>query len=236
MTKADTTRRTKKRAHGTGAIIKKANGIYAFQYRDATGKKITKTLGTRNRSEAEKLAEPLGSMTAAKNRADAVQQIAQAKDLIDKRVLPIGDIWEAFESTRPSAGAGTLGLYQNALNRFKTWAEKNRPSITDITDIDEQAASDWLHSEWKAKISASTYNDRRGSMLTITNALMRPFRLPLNPWTKTERKKMAGKQQQRLPLNREHVQKLLAADMKHDVKALMLLALCAGMRLKDAAF
>ena len=236
MTKADTKRRTKKRAHGTGAIIKKANGIYAFQYRNATGKKITKTLGTRNRKEAEELAEPLGSMTAAKNRADAVQQIAEAKDLIDKRVLAMGDIWEAFEATMPSAGSGTMGLYRNAFKGFKAWTETNRPSITDITDIDEQAASDWLLSEKQTRISASTYNDRRGAMLTITNALTRPFRLQVNPWSKTERMKMAGKQQHRLPLSREHVQKLLAADMKQDVKTLMLLALCAGMRLKDAAF
>ena len=236
MTKEDTTRRTKKRAHGTGSLIKKSNGIYAFQYRDVTGKKITRTLGTRNRKEAEILAEPFGSMTAAKNRADAVQQIAEAKALIDAKVLPLSDVWEAFEGTRPSAGAGTLSLYHHAFNRFKSWAKENRPSIADITDIDERAASDWLHSEWKGQISASTYNDRRGSMLTITNALMRPYRLPFNPWAKTERKKMAGKQQQRLPLSSEHVQKLLSSEMPQDVQAIMLLALCAGLRLKDAVY
>ncbi|MFT5622957.1 MAG: integrase [Bacteroidia bacterium] len=235
-TNKDRTRRTKKRAHGTGAIIKKANGIYAFQYRDATGKKITKTLGTRNRSEAEKLAEPYAATTSAKDTAEAVQQIARAKDLIDSKVLPLAGTWEAFENTRPSAGTGTMGLYKGAFNRFKAWATANRASITDMADIDEQAASDWLASEWKSDISASTYNDRRGSMLTITKALTRPYRLHVNPWTATERKKMAGKQQHRLPLTREHVQKLLKAEMKQDVRALMLLALCAGMRLKDAAF
>ncbi|CAA6693017.1 MULTISPECIES: site-specific integrase [unclassified Lentimonas] len=235
MTKEDTTRRTKKRAHGTGSLIKKSNGVYAFQFRDASGKKITKSLGTRNRKEAEGLAEPLGAMASAKSRAEAVQQIAEAKDLIDARVLPLSEVWESFEGTRPTAGTGTMKLYQHALNRFKVWAKENRPSLTDITDIDEQTASDWLLSEWQGQISASTYNDRRGSMLTITNALMRPYRLPFNPWAKTERKKLAGKQQQRLPLSREHVQTLLDAEMQEDVKALMLLALCAGMRLKDAA-
>jgi integrase len=236
MTNKDITRRTKKRAHGTGAIIKKANGIYAFQYRDATGKKITKTLGTRNRSEAEKLAEPYAATTSAKDTAAAVVQIARAKELIDTKVLPLSDAWEAFENTRPSAGTGTMGLYQNALKRFIAWVKVNRESVTDMGDIDEQTASEWLASEWKAEISASTYNDRRGSMLTITNGLMRPYRLKVNPWTATERKKLAGKQQHRLPLTREHVQKLLKAEMKQDVRALMLLALCAGMRLKDAAF
>ena len=234
MTKEDTTRRTKKRAHGTGSLIKKSNGIYAFQFRDATGKKITKSLGTRNRKEAEVSAEPLGAMTSAKSRAAAVQQIAEAKELIDARVLPLSEVWEAFEDTRPTAGAGTMKLYQHALNRFKSWAKLNRPSTTDITDIDEQAASDWLLSEWQGQISASTYNDRRGSLLTITNSLTRPYRLSVNPWVRTERKKTAGKQQQRLPLSREHVLKLLEQEMEQDVKALMLLALCAGMRLKDA--
>jgi integrase len=113
--------------------------------------------------------------------------------------------------------------------------EEHNPSVTDIADINDEVASDWLDSEWKSRISASTYNDRRGSMLTITKALMRPYRLLSNPWMGAERKKLAGKQQQRLPLSREHVQTLLEKEMEQDVRALMLLALCAGMRLKDAA-
>lgn len=228
-------RRAKKRAHGSGAIIQKANGMYAFQYRDTQGKRVTKSLGTRNRATAETLAEPLEAALGAKSTVEAVQHIARAKELVDTRVLPLSEVWEAFEGTRPSAGTGTLGLYKNAFKRFKTWAEVNRPSVVDIADIDEEVACDWLHAEWKDQISASTYNDRRGSMLTITKALTRPYRLQLNPWMATERKKMAGKQQQRLPLSREHVHTLLDKEMKQDVKTLMLLALCAGMRLKDAA-
>ena len=234
QTKSDSPRRTKKRAHGTGAIIKKANGIYAFQYRDANGKKVTKTLGTRNRSEAEQLAEPYAATTRAIDTAEAVQQIARAKDLIHSKALPLCAAWSAFEATRPSASAGTIKLYQNAFNRFVAWAIEHRPEVTAMSDIDEQTAGDWLHHEWQGSISASTYNDRRGSMLTITNALLKPYRLQSNPWKGTERKRMAGKQQHRLPLSREHVQELIGQDMKQDIKALMLLALCAGMRLKDA--
>ena len=236
MTVNTKTRKTKKRTRGSGSIIQKPSGVYAFQYRDAQGKRITKSLGTRNRETADALAEPLSATLGARSAVEAVQHIARAKELVDTRVLPLGEVWEAFENTRPSAGTGTMGLYKNAFNRFKAWAEENRPSVGDLADIDEEIASDWLHAEWKDQISASTYNDRRGSMLTITKALMRPYRLQLNPWMATERKKMAGKQQQRLPLSREHVQALLEQKMKQDVRALMLLALCAGMRLKDAAF
>ena len=46
---------------------------------------------------------------------------------------------------------------------------------------------------------------------------------------------MAGRQQQRLPLTREHVQALLSENWEQDIKGIMLLSLCAGMRLKDAA-
>ena len=236
MTVNTKTRKTKKRTRGSGSIIQKPSGVYAFQYRDTQGKRITKSLGTRNRQTAETLAEPLSATLGAKSAVEAVKHITKARELIDTLPLPLGEVWEAFENTRPSAGAGTLGLYKHAFTRFKTWVEENKPSVVDLADINEEIASDWLHAEWKGQISRSTYHDRRGSMLTITKALMKPYRLQENPWPLTARIKKAGQpQQQRLPLSREHVQALLEQEMKQDVRAIMLLALCAGMRLKDAA-
>jgi len=228
-------RQVKRRSKGSGSITQKQNGIYCFQFRGADGKKVTKSLGTRNYKIATEKAIPLADAFAAKDTADAVQQIAKAKELIDTKILELDGVWEAFVATRPSAGPGTLSLYKNALNRFANWAKKNRPSLTELADIDSQVASDWLQDEWAGGISASTYNDRRGTMLTITKALLRPYRLIENPWGGTDRKKMAGKQQVRLPLNKEQVAALLNLEIKPDVLTLIALALCAGMRLKDAA-
>lgn len=236
MSKTTSNRRqSKKRPYGSGALIKKSNGIYAYQYRDAAGKRLTRSLGTRNFKEAEKLASPLRATASAQNTIEAVQQIARTKEMLTTKKLLLTDVWEAFMHTRPSAGDGTLKLYRHALENFIGWVNLSQPQITDLADIDEQAAADWLAYEWKRNISASTYNDRRGSMLTITKNLMRPYRLSSNPWSATERKKMAGRQQQRLPLTREHVQALLSENWEQDIKGIMLLSLCAGMRLKDAA-
>lgn len=227
-------RQVRRRSKGSGSITQKKSGIYCFQFRGADGKKVTKSLGTRNYKVATEKAIPLAEAFAAKDTADAVQKIAKAKDLIDTKTLALDDVWTAFVATRPSAGSGTQSLYKNALNRFVNWAKKNRPSLAELADVDARAASDWLQEEWEGGISASTYNDRRGSMLTITKALMRPYRLSDNPWIGTDRKKMAGKQQIRLPLNKDQVTALLNLDIEQDTRALMLLALCAGMRLKDA--
>lgn len=227
-------RQARRRSKGSGSITQKPSGIYCFQFRGADGKKVTKSLGTRNYKVATEKAIPLAEAFAAKDTAEAVQKIAKAKDLIDTKTLALDDVWEAFVATRPSAGSGTQSLYKNALNRFVNWAKENRPSLTELADVDARAASDWLQEEWEGGISASTYNDRRGSMLTITKALMRPYRLSDNPWIGTDRKKMAGKQQIRLPLNKDQVTALLNLDIEQDTRVLMLLALCAGMRLKDA--
>jgi integrase len=227
-------RQTRRRSKGSGSITQKPSGIYCFQFRGADGKKVTKSLGTRNYKVATEKAIPLAEAFAAKDTAEAVQKIAKAKDLIDTKTLALDGVWEAFVATRPSAGTGTQSLYKNALNRFVTWAKANRPSLRELADVDARAASDWLQEEWEGGISASTYNDRRGSMLTITKALMRPYRLSENPWIGTDRKKMAGKQQIRLPLNKDQVEALLNMDIEQDTRVLMLLALCAGMRLKDA--
>lgn len=209
-------------------------GLYGFQIRGKNGNKVTGSLGTRNYKEAQDKAVPLAEAFSAKDSVQAVQLIARAKKLVDTRELKLEDVWKAFEETRPSAGEGTLKLYKNALNRFLVWTEEERPSLKELGEVDIQVASDWLHHEWTGGISASTYNDRRGAMLTITKALIRPYRLPENPWIETDRKKMAGKQQVRRPLNKEHVKALLAMEMDPDVRVLMLLALCAGMRLMDA--
>lgn len=234
-TTGDKRRQTKRRAKGSGSLTQKSNGIYCFQYRGKNGKKLTRSLGTRNRREAEKAIKPMVEALRSEDTVEALHQIAKAKELIDTRSLPLDEIWEAFKKTRPSASEGTMELYRRSLNRFISWAEVNRPGISEIADIDDQAAHDWLESEWKSGISASTYNDRRGAVLTITKSLMRAYKLRENPWMPTPRKKQAGNQQVRRPLTKDHVSKLLELDVDQDIYVLLLLGLCAGMRLKDAA-
>jgi len=227
-------RRTKKRNHGTGAIITLPSGFYAFQYRAIDGKKKTKSLKTRNRKEAEEAAQPFIQMMGAKDQAEAVRAIAKARDLVNNGALPLADVWEAFIATRPSAGAGTLKLYERIFIQFTAWLRQMNPQIEDFADIDESTARAWLIEVWGGGISASTFNDKRGALQTITKALINAGKVKSNPWQGTASKK-AVKQQRREAITPDQASELIELETTAENHALLMLALFAGMRLKDAA-
>lgn len=222
----------KRRSRGTGSIIKKASGNYAFQYRNARGQRITKSLKTKSRKEAETQAKELERALTARDSQDALHEIARARELIDTRALPISEVWAAFLDTSPTASAGTLKLYRRSLMDFQEWLAENRPSQSDFSLVSQEDADDWLSTVWNRGVSASTYNDRRGALSLIHKQLARPYRLGSNPWTKTARKK--GVQQKRLPLTRDQIKKVLELELDEETRALIYLGLFAGMRLGDA--
>lgn len=232
-TQADKSGRTKKRSNGQGGIITLPSGMYAFQYRAADGKKKTKSLKTRNRKEAEELAKPLAAMVSATDQAEAVRGIAKARDLIDNGSIPLSEVWQAFDQTRPSAGAGTLKLYERILKQFIKWMNAKHPEISDFADIDTKMAKEWLIDVWAEGISASTFNDKRGALQTITKALVEADKVKSNPWQATVSKK-AIKQQKREGLSPKQAQELIELQTTEESHALLMLALFAGMRLKDA--
>lgn len=222
----------KKRAKGTGSVVKQASGNYAFQYKDSRGKRVTKSLKTKSRKEAISRAKEYERGLTARDTQDVLHEIARARELIDTRSLPMSEVWSAFLATKPTAGDGTLKLYRCALQDFENWLLKNRPSQSDFALITQEDAEDWLSAVWARGISASTYNDRRNSLSLIHKQLAKPYRLGSNPWTRTDRKK--GVQQKRLPLSRDQITQLSELDSDPEIKALLYLGLFAGMRLGDA--
>lgn len=224
----------KKRAKGTGGVIKQASGNYAFQFKNASGKRVTKSLKTKNRKEAELKALDFERGLTARDTVDVLHEISRARELVDSRALPLLDTWGAFLATNPTAGAGTLKLYQRSLKAFKDWLTEHRPSIADFGLVDSHTAADWLATVWGQGVSASTYNDKRGALALIYKELSRPYKLSGNPFLETVRKK--GVQQKRLSLSRDQIQQLLEVDTSREMRAVLFLGLFAGMRLGDAVF
>ncbi len=231
-------KKSKRRAKGTGAVVKLSSGTYAFQYSDASGRRKTQSLKTKNKAEAEERAVELARMLTAGDTAEAVFQIARQRDLVHTKCLPFGEVWPEFLKTNPTAGAGTLDLYERALNKFIEWMLKNRPAIADFSEVDVQTARAYMEDFWSTGISASTYNDRRNALGHITKRLANRYHIDVNPWERTERKK--GVQQKRLPLSREQVTALMKKmdeeklTYPDEMRCLILLGLYAGMRLGDA--
>lgn len=236
-TSVDKGGRVKQRAHGTGSIIQASSGIYKFQYRDAAGRRVTKSLQTRNYRQAAKNAEPLVAMLQVEDTVVAVHQMAKARALVDNGALPFDEVWEAFMATRPQAGEGTLDNYRRDFKRFMLWISDKHAEVDDYADVTVSIAREWLREVWSEGIAPSTFNNIRGSLNAITAALVASGgddTLKVNPWASTVGKKVI-KQQKRLALSPDQAAKIGSIETSPENHALLMLALYAGMRLKDAA-
>lgn len=201
-------REKKRRSRGSGGIVRLASGNYAYQYVDASGTRRTQTLRTKNRKEAEAKAVEFETAVAAKDKEEVLLQQARARKIINTRNLPFPDVWQAFLDTSPTAGRGTLGLYERALEEFVSWLSTERPSITSLPQVDLETAIAYMEHVWQSGVSASTYNDKRNALGLITKRLANRYGIDVNPWPRTERMRGAV-QQKRLPLTREQAQALL---------------------------
>ncbi|MDD5728625.1 MAG: site-specific integrase [Victivallales bacterium] len=230
----------KRRSKGAGSVFKKNNGYYVYRYTDGNGMQRQKALRTKNRAEAEELAQGFTEAVKAKDKKQVLFQAAEANRIIHKKDLILADVWNEFLKTKPTAGTGTLALYQRSLNEFIGWLALNRPSIASFSQIELETAITYMESVWESGVSASTYNDKRNALGHITKKLQNRFNIEFNAWMHTERKKAV--QQKRLPLNRKQINELLELlgeptnGLPYPIEMACLVKLClfAGMRLIDA--
>ncbi|MDD5729368.1 MAG: tyrosine-type recombinase/integrase [Victivallales bacterium] len=230
----------RRRAKGSGTIIKdKRTGIFYFRWFDDNGVKRKKSLRTKNKQEAEGKVQGFVKAIQAKDKHEVLFQAAKAREIIKSRDLPLNEIWPEFLKTKPTAGAGTLKLYERVLNGFIKWLATERPSISSFTQIEHETAISYMEQVWQGGISASTYNDKRNALGHITKKLANKFGIDNNYWSLTECKR--GVKQKRLPLSRTHVKELLNNldkdnNLPYSLEMACLFKLClfAGMRLGDA--
>jgi integrase len=230
----------RRRTKGSGNITKdKRTGVFYFRWVDDNGKSRKKSLRTKNRQDAENKSADFIKAIQAKDKHEVLFQAAKAREIIKSRDLPLNEVWAQFLKTKPTAGAGTLSLYERVLNEFIEWLSVERPSISSFTQIEHETAISYMEHVWQSGISASTYNDKRNGLGHITKKLANKFGIDNNYWSLTERKH--GVKQKRLPLSRKQVNDLIEKldennSLPYPLEMACLFKLClfAGMRLGDA--
>ena len=229
----------RRRIKGSGSVTKGTSGVYQFYWVDDSGQKRKKSLRTKNRQEAEEKVLDFVKAIQAKDKEEVLFQAAKAREIIKSRDLPLKEVWDNFLKTKPTAGEGTLKLYERVLNEFIKWLSVERPSISSFTQIELETAISFMEYVWETGVSASTYNDKRNALGHITKKLANKFGISNNSWPLTERKK--GVKQKRLPLLKGEVTNLLKIidgqnNLPYPLEMNCLIKLClfAGMRLGDA--
>jgi len=210
-------------------------------------KTITKSLGTANRREAERLR---AEFMAPYHTGDAVDTLkAVAAKLTDREAElaaweaaqnpppELDMVWLRFEGSpeRPDSGDATLRQYESEWRRFRAWLERERPAVAYLHEVTQADAAAYVKDLTAARVSASTYNQHRGLLRMLWRVLADECRLAGNPWDKITTKKLTPLATRKRALTGPQFDSLLAAvETDPDMHDLFVLLAWTGLRLADA--
>ena len=238
---------TKRRTKGTGTLFKKNNGRYALRYEDIDGSIKTVTLKNDNgipitlKSDAEKAADKLiqelFKLQQLDSKAEYLAKVASVKQLIVQKRITLESLWESYLAApnRPESGPETLRSYQSTLNKFLQYCHSKK--IEAISGVTAEIASGYMLSLWNQNISSRTYNKHLQALKLIFKTIL-PDNSPF-----AELKAKLLEQESRKAFSREQINAIFAKLddpafyllHKDEMRIMLMLGLCFGLRLHDAA-
>ncbi len=232
----------KRRTKGNGSIFK--NGDYYYLQHYVNGKKVVKSLRTKNKTEAERKASTLLPDFALQTREDVVSKVAELKRLKTKDRVKLSRAWDMFYNSklrRTATSEGTLANYRYMYNDFYQWLRKHYPTLETLSEITRPIAEEYAKDFDRRNITGNTYNYYIGALKTITAALMHEAGLTENVWMFISKKPVEsiGKK----PFTEEEVRRIFAAldddefklMNKEQMKMLCHISYFTAMRLADCA-
>lgn len=223
-----------KRIKGTGHLFKR-NGCYYIRS-IINGKRITKSLKTKNKVQAEKQLYELKPILEARSKEELAFHVAQAKDVLKKaNRIKLEDSWAIYlkSSTRPDSSALALKVYKSYWLRFLGKIPTQIEFLDQINDEIVQSFMNFIYEQ----VSNRTYNKILQVLKFIFSVLspdMNPFqKLKTKPLQSISKKDFSEKQI-------VDIFKLFADDKfcimhKEEMKLLFMLGRWTGLRLKDCA-
>ncbi len=230
-------------ANYIGSLIQR-NKYFAWRYLDPnTGKLVQVSLRTEDGikitdkkqavTRINQLAAELYRMNSAQTKAEYIQQIAEAKQIIHTCKVKFKDLRETFDN-HPARRDGQLENKFSSLNHIVRWMSENYPHIHLLCDMTEEMAGEYLVQYWKSGISAKTYNTRLQCLKMIFRLFLKddsPFKD--YPYKQGEAESRAAFTQEQL----QAIWNVLASDYqmmhKEEMIVLYFLAVYTGARCGD---
>ena len=228
----------------TGYILQRG-GDYYLRYR-VGGKLFSRSLGTRDRQEAEqRQVEIMGPLQAADKVELYKAHVAMLEDAkteqarLEKAAHPalaINQAWTAYlkSKNRPDTGKVTLSNYESEFKRLVNWLRVHYPQVTLLKDITPSIASEFM-THIGERFSHRTYNAYLTLFKHVFDILAVAAKIDDNPWDKKhlQHKKAKGHSVSRRELSRAEVAKLINT-ATGEMKLLFTIGAFTGMRLGDA--
>lgn len=235
------------RAKGDGCIyLPKSKGkIISHIYRArwvVDGKTYTRTTGTGDRREAEKMlaqfVHPFQAETQKERETAVLAHLQGVTAEIEawKDAQPALGLKMAFDAYRQSASRpnaandDTMDRYEGQYLELAKWLAVKYPDVQELRQVTDEMAEQFAE-ELKRTRSAGTYNKRITLYRSIWEHLAKSARLTVNPW-KTIRK-MELVTHTRRELTVEELQRVCKS-LDGEMRLLFAIGIYTGLRLGDA--
>ena len=185
-------RKAKGRSKGLGTLERKGR-VWRARW-TVDGKTYTKTTGTSDRREAEKILAEIVAPFAAKSDAERLENLAvkiegrkaEIRRYEDsKPALALADGFEAYRRSRerPDTGAATLDMYESQYNRLVRWAKDNAPDAKEMRNF-TRATADAFATYLAGELSPNSFNKYITLFRRMWDVLAEEGRMTENPWAK----------------------------------------------------
>ena len=228
------------RANGHGSLERRGKIWLARWMVD--GKRFTRSTGTSDRREAEKILAEIVKPFQAKDDAERLENLAvkiegrkaEIRRYEDsKPALALANGFEAYRRSRerPDTGAATLDMYESQYNRLVRWTADNAPDAKEMRNFTRQTAdafADYIAHE----LSANSFNKYITLFRRMWDVLADEARITENPWKKIRHKALATHTRRELTI--EELARVCGA-VDGEMRLLFAVGIYTGLRLGDCA-
>ena len=233
-------RKAKGRSKGLGTLERKGR-VWRARW-TVDGKTFTKTTGTSDRREAEKILAEIVAPFAAKSDAERLENLAvkiegrkaEIRRYEDsKPALALADGFEAYRRSRerPDTGAATLDMYESQYNRLVRWAADNAPDAREMRNF-TRATADAFATYLAGELSANSFNKYITLFRRIWDVLAEEGRMTENPWAKIRHMALATHTRRELTV--EELARVCGS-VTGEMRLLFAVGIYTGLRLGDCA-
>lgn len=233
-------RKAKQRSKGLGTLERRGR-VWRARW-TVDGKTYTRTTGTSDRREAEKILAEIIAPFAAKSDAERLENLAvkiegrkaEIRRYEDsKPALALSDGFEAYRRSRerPDTGAATLDIYESQYNRLVRWAADNVPDAKEMRNF-TRATADAFATYLARELSPNSFNKYITLFRRMWDVLAEEGRMTENPWSKIRHMALATHTRRELTVD-ELMR--VCGSVTGEMRLLFAVGIYTGLRLGDCA-
>ncbi len=233
-------RKAKQRSKGLGTLERRGR-VWRARW-TVDGKTYTRTTGTSDRREAEKILAEIVAPFAAKSDAERLENLAvkiegrkaEIRRYEDsKPALALADGFEAYRRSRerPDTGAATLDMYESQYNRLLRWAKDNAPDAKEMRNF-TRATADAFATYLAGELSANSFNKYMTLFRRMWDVLAEEGRMTENPWAKIRHMALATHTRRELTVDELA---RVCGSVTGEMRLLFAVGIYTGLRLGDCA-